>query len=238
MKSSPEQDVEIKVNSVRDQVYDRMHEMILDGALLPGCRLDLNQLVSMFGVSKTPINEAVQKLIQDRLVYVRPRSGTFVSVLNLDEIDMTFDFRNALEIGAADRIITRLTDESLAGIRDVQARMRALVPSINPESSREFLGLDAEFHDRIVAAAGNELLLEHYRQVNTLSAVARTRGRFAPATFEAAMADHDAILDALEARDSDRFRAACQVHVERAKLRLHAALAANDSAAAGDAGPG
>ncbi|MBW7920760.1 MAG: GntR family transcriptional regulator [Rubellimicrobium sp.] len=229
--------MEIKVNSVRDQVYERMHEMILDGALLPGARLDLNQLVAMFGVSKTPINEAVQKLIQDRLLHVRPRSGTFVSVLNLDEIDMTFDFRIALEIGAADRIVARLTDASLADIRDAQARMRELVSAIDPESSRDFLRLDAEFHDRIIAAAGNELLLEHYRQVNTLSAVARARGRFAPATFEAAMADHEAILDALEARDRDGFRAACQVHVDRAKLRLRAALAAHDTAAAAGAGP-
>ena len=221
--------MEIKVNSVRDLVYDRMRGMIVDGLLPSGSRLDLNQMVAMFGVSKTPVNEAVQKLIQDGLLSVKPRSGTFVSVLNLDEIDMTFDFRLALETGAADAIIARMTDAILAGVRETQSRMEALLPSTDAESSRSFLRLDAEFHDRIISTAGNRLLLDHYRQVNTLSSVARARGRFTIQTYEGALADHEAILDALDARDADAFRAASRSHVERAKLRIHAALTAQDA---------
>ena len=221
------QELGIKVCSVRDQVYDRMRNMIIDSVLASGARLDLNHIVSMFGVSKTPVNEAVQKLIQDGLLDAKPRSGTFVSVLNPEEIDMTFDFRMALESGAADTIVAHMTNEGLTGLRETHFRMEELLPSGDPERSQSFPGLDAEFHDRVVSAAGNSLLLEQYCQVNTLSTVARARGRFPAGTYEATLAEHKAIIADLAARDVDGFRLASRVHAKGAKQRIRVALLAN-----------
>jgi len=214
----------IEMQTIRGQVYDQMREMILDGVWEPGSRIDLNQMVVEFGVSKTPLNEAIQKLLQEGLLFVKPRSGTFVSDLNVEEMGMTFDFRLALEVGSANAIVANTTPADIEKLETIDAKMSDILDGKGLSSRKEFLRLDAEFHDKIITACGNRLVVEHYRQVNSLSIVSRARGKFTKDEYRAAIVDHAEIIGALKANDVEAFHATCQTHIANAKRKLEVAL--------------
>lgn len=214
----------IETRTVREQIYDEVREMIVDGTWEPGARVDLNKIVQDFGISKTPLNEAIQKLIQEGLLFVKSRSGTFVSNLKIEEINMAFEFRLALEIGAAATIILK-TDNSLVDrLRKITTKMEAVLEAQKPGFRTLFLKLDAEFHDEVISVSENKLIIDHYRQVNSLSNVSRTRRKFTLEEYSAALNDHELIMDALTGRDVGGFQAACQDHVHNAKNKLHNAI--------------
>lgn len=207
----------LNIRSVRDQVYDQMHALILDGAWSPGMRIDPSGIAAEFGVSKTPVQAAIQKLTQDGLLSVKPRSGTFVTDLDMAAVTELFQFRLALETGAAEAILAGMTPGQIANLSDIDDKMRTAVAQ---GLRSDFLRLDAAFHDRIVAASGNAVIRSHYGQVNTLAASSRARSRFEIADFEAALLDHKHILEALRNKDVTAFRAASAQHIENAIAKL------------------
>lgn len=215
----------IEVKSVRSQVYEQIREMILDGVWEPGSSIDLNKVAADFGVSKTPLNEAVQKLLQEGLLSVKPRSGTFVSRLSTDEIAMTFEFRLVMEIGAARAIASDFPKEKLDALYAMDAQMREAAQGITPDYRKRFLSLDEDFHNTIIAGSGNPIILEHYKQVNTLSYVSRGRGNLRAEDYQNGIKEHADILKALEAKDVDWFCVACRRHVMSACEKLQAAVA-------------
>lgn len=212
--------------SVRDQVYDQIRAAILNGSFPAGYRLDLAELSRDLGVSKTPLTEAIQKLTREGLVTVRPRSGTFVSDLNLDEVRASFGFRRAIEFGAAEMIVERITGSQLAHLNGLLTTMANLLRDETPQSApAEFLRLDYDFHDAVIAAAGNALILDHYRQVKTVLMVMRMRSHYALDEFANAAREHERIVAALAARSATGFVEASRVHLDLAEAKVEAFLA-------------
>ena len=80
-----------------DAIHRRLKEMILNFEFYPGTRLTEGELSERFGVSRTPIREAVQRLEMERLMTVRPKQGCFVRELDIDEINDYYQVRMALE---------------------------------------------------------------------------------------------------------------------------------------------
>ncbi|MCE8419515.1 GntR family transcriptional regulator [Rhodovulum sulfidophilum] len=215
----------IDIPSIRDSVYMQMREMILDGVWAPGTRIDLNQLAAEFGVSKTPLNEAIQMLIREGILAVKPRSGTFVSALDLDEILETFDFRLILEKGAAEAILANASAPILRGLETLNDRMAEIAE--NPgslEDYRRMLRLDDEFHQKIMFLSGNAQLIEHYEQLSARLMLMRMIGTFSPKDYKATISDHRAILAALRSGDWEAFSAASATHVANAKAKVRRGL--------------
>ena len=218
----------IETVSIRDQVYRQIRDLILDGSLPAGMRLDLGELTRSLGVSKTPLTEAMQALLHDGLVTVKPRSGTFVSQIDMEAAVRTFGYRKALEIGSAEPILASITDAQIAELDALNRTMADIpVPGVSASELRRFLHCDAEFHDRIIVLSGNAVICEKYRQARSLILVMRMQDRYGLDQFRAAVADHAMILDALRSRDLGDFRLACAMHVDRAvdRMRQNAAKA-------------
>ena len=87
-----------------DEVYDTLREAILNRMFKPGERLQVDEIAERLGVSLTPVRHAIQQLATEGLIEIKPRSGTFVATLSLEEIEATFDVR----IDLKDRKSTRL----------------------------------------------------------------------------------------------------------------------------------
>ncbi|WP_285726784.1 FadR/GntR family transcriptional regulator [Psychromicrobium xiongbiense] len=164
-------------------------------------------LAAEFGVRKSVIRDAVRDLVHVGLLEARPGRGTFVaafSELDLalqrrvtpEQIIVAFEAREALEIQAVRLAAHRLTDQQLAGIREIlaargQARMLA-----------ELTSLDIQFHRAIVAATANDLLMEMYlgldiQRVFNFSSITT----FAPE--ETLQHDHELVVDALARHDPE-----------------------------------
>ena len=141
----------------------------------------------------------------------------------------TYDVRLALERCAAPRAAANVTNADIKTLRSLLERMAALLRTPDPAANLlEYVGLDFDFHCRIVALARNRRLNEVYAQVAGPLQLARVLSRLSPDAFiQFTEPEHAAILAALEARDGAALASACTAHVERARDRLSAWFAAN-----------
>jgi DNA-binding GntR family transcriptional regulator len=209
-----------QVNHTRlsDQAYEVLRDSILRRELPPGYRLDLDDLQSQLGVSRTPLKEAIGRLATEGLITVVPRRGSYVTELTAHDVAERFDVRQILELGAVEEIIDRLTDEHLDRLREVYADLRALT---TPEGITSdyfgYLDKDREFHHTILSIAGNKLLLELYEGLNLHLQVAKVFYLAQDKRTGLVGYEHQEILRALEARDAEALRATLREHIQSAK---------------------
>ena len=197
-----------------DEVYDALRQAILTHVFQPGERLDIAGLSEKLGVSLTPVRHAIQKLAAEGLIDVQPRSGTYVAKLNARDIEETFDVRCALECLAAELAVPRIPDVEIR-------RMRKLGAS-RAEAD------NAEFHAILLRASGNQRLVEMYESLRAHIRIARAHGAegYAGGRDHQQRTEHEAIVEALAARDTVAAKAALRKHIERAKRSLAGGLEA------------
>lgn len=213
----------IESNSIRNQVYERLLELILSGTLAPGIRLDLTQLSHDMGVSKTPVKEAIQRLIDIGMIEVKPRSGTFVSTIDPERTVQNFWFRLALEIGCATEIVEQVDEKTMTELHTLNDEMRRLGEQADKDEMRKkFLPLDAQFHNNIIDLMKNNVISDRYRQTGVLLQVMRLKNHHTRHRYLEVVNEHDTILRALENANTETFRRACRGHVEAAIQRFTA----------------
>lgn len=213
-----------------DEVYENLRDAILNRLFVPGERLQVDEIAARLGVSLTPVRHAIQQLATEGLIEIKPRSGTFVATLSLEEIEATFDVRLALECLAAEKAMERVKASDLHKLDELLALLRR--PVENEEAMRKHEKANSELHLLLIEAAGNRRLTEIYKGLNAHLTIARihaaernTEPDPRPAQeiakrFAAEQAEHDEIVHALKARDLARMQAAVRKHIGRAKSSL------------------
>ena len=183
---------------LRDEVAQKLEDLIVSGSLAPGQRLLEADLAAKFGVSRNPVREALAFLAQRGWVDLRPHHGAVVHVPTAKEVADFFHLRRILESEAARLAAARITADDLAELRDVLERGRAALGDGEPA---ELAALNAEFHAVITRVADNTMLSEvlgllKRRLTWYFAPVATMRGRDS-------WDEHARILAALEAGDAD-----------------------------------
>ena len=209
-----------QVNHTRlsDQAYEVLRDSILRRELPPGRRLDLDQLQSQLGISRTPLKEAISRLATEGLVTIVPRRGSYVTELTAQDVAERFDVRQMLELGAVDGIVANLTDEHVIRLRKAHADLEALTTVEGLTSDYfGFLAKDREFHRAILGIAGNKLLLEVYDELNVHLQMAKVFYLAQDKRIGLVEYEHREIFKALEARDADALKAALRDHIQGAK---------------------
>lgn len=193
------------------RLYRSLRQEILTLQLPPGSILVENALASRFGVSKTPIREALALLQQDRLVDSLPRKGYLVTAMTLDDQRELIELRASIDGAAAELAARRITPQEIAALEQL------VVPpeSFDARAAKRHMDLNRKFHVAIGRASGNRRLA---RLVERL--VDETVRLFAPGFH---MGDHREIIDALRSGDPAKARAAAVNHVlmtqDRARKR-------------------
>ena len=109
--------------SLHDETVSRLRALITDGALRPGSRIDERELCERFGVSRTPLREALKVLASEGLVELLPHRGSRVTRLSAPELRDAFEIVAALEALAGELACRRITDAQIDDIAAVHARM-------------------------------------------------------------------------------------------------------------------
>jgi len=213
-----------------DEVYETLRDAILNRHFKPGERLQVDEIADRLGVSLTPVRHAIQQLATEGLIEIKPRSGTFVATLSLEDIEATFDVRIALECLAAEKAMDRIRPADLQRLDELIEILRR--PVTNEESLRKHEKANSELHLLLIEAAGNRRLTEIYQGLNAHLTIARIHAaerntdedpRPAKETarrFAVEQAEHEEIIAALRARDLPRMQAAVRKHIGRAKESL------------------
>ncbi|WP_030231274.1 FadR/GntR family transcriptional regulator [Streptomyces sp. NRRL S-350] len=224
--------------SLTDKAIARIRRMIRDGELPPGSKLPPEQqLAADLGLSRNLMREAVKTLVVARVLEIRRGDGTYVTslapgllleglggaveLLQGDTVLELTEVRRLFEPAATGLAAARITDEDLAEVGRQLSAMRDARDDVERLTHH-----DAAFHRAVIRATGNETLatlLEHISG-RTLSARIR-RGQVDAEAAERTIAEHEAIHDALAARDSTLAQAAALMHVHTTERWLRDQLA-------------
>ena len=132
-------------------VGERIRSNIIDGTLPPGSQLNEVELARSFGVSRGPVREAMQRLIQEGLLRSEPHRGVFVPVMTDDDIDDVYLAREALETAAVRRIAR--TGRSASASTALDSIVRAMRKAADAGNWQTVADRDLDFHSELVAAA-------------------------------------------------------------------------------------
>jgi DNA-binding GntR family transcriptional regulator len=204
--------------SVRDQIYEGIKEMILTNSYEPGQILQIDRLADEFGVSSTPIREALIRLESFGLVTLIPNKGARVAEISIDDVEYTWEMRLLLEPHAA-RITAGLPIDG-----DITPIHRTVTWILEGNYDLDtYIDSDLKLHEQLYSHLPNPILRETVQRVHQLS----MRMRYFPEGF-AQMKDsvihqvseeHLAILDALRNHDREGAFEAVRMHITHGKER-------------------
>ncbi|AZV92675.1 hypothetical protein CBF45_02170 [Bordetella sp. J329] len=201
--------------SAKEQVYLYVRDLIMRGEVPGGAFIEEEQITEATGVSRTPVREAFLRLEAERFLDLIPRRGAQVRQITAQELMNVYEARRVIEVHVARRVC----DERLEVPPAMTTLMRGMeeVAGANGQDLdyARHIELDVMFHRALVAAAGNDVLLEVYDalQVRKMR-VAYTALRVGPARMALIMSQHQALLEALHAHDADAAAAVLEEHLK------------------------
>lgn len=187
--------------TLHDELLDRMRRLIIDGDLAPGTKVPEKELCDRFGVSRTPLREALKVLASENLVTLTPNRGAQVSELTLSDLEEVFPVMGALEALAGEMACASISDAGIAEIERIHAQM---IAEYEARSLDAYFRLNQQIHERILDAARNPTLATVYRGLAGRIRRARYVANMSAARWARAVAEHEQILEALKSRDGRR----------------------------------
>ena len=196
---------------LNDQVYDVMKSAILRHQLPAGSKLDVALLSQRWKISRSPVNDAIQRLLMEGLVSVVPRKGTFVATMDARDVLELMDVRLMFELRAAELVIHEISETWLQ-------EMEAILHSLDLELQQakvdigQYSKLDLAFHALPVTWTHNQKLYKIYQAQNFQWMMTRLYKSFA------GHAEHWEIFRAYQSRSLEAVRQAVGAHIEAGKI--------------------
>lgn len=205
---------------LQEEAYTHIKEQILSGALREEQIYSETKIAAMIGISRTPVKDALVRLSQERLVDILPSRGFRLHRMSEADIWDTYQVRTAVEgfcvVHLAHRKDTPEGRTAIAELEESIARMKALAEAPIEELWQE----DLAFHRRLVVFSGNREFAQLFESCNHRMSVIAKQSFQSPNRRQAAIAEHQAILDAVRAcsgRDDLTAYGALRTHMEASR---------------------
>lgn len=206
-----------------EAAYRHLFEAIQTGLLKPGMRVREVEIAERFGISRTPVREAIRRLESEGLVVHVPRQGAVIKQMDQREVIELYEMRAALEGTAAQMAAQHASEAEILELEELNALMRAAAGDDRAGDDRKVAEANRRFHDDLYQAAKNPFLIKSVTALaNALAVLGGTTLRDKERT-EAAFAEHQEILEAIRARDGARADRAARAHILaalRSRMRL------------------
>ncbi|MET9760944.1 GntR family transcriptional regulator [Streptomyces sp. NPDC006372] len=213
--------------SMQGRVIAEMRRRIISGDLPAGANLSEIALAESFGVSRTPVREALKQLQTEGLVEIRPRVGTFVTAPSRREITELFEMKELLE-GAAARLFARRG--RVPELDRLEQNLVEADAAVAADDKERYAKLVGEFHDLLITGADNHKLEAHYRILMNQLAYSRLVATSLSQPGRALQSDreHHNVVELIIAKDGDSAERVMRDHVRASRLALMAGLAARE----------
>jgi DNA-binding GntR family transcriptional regulator len=197
--------------ALHEQVAARLRELLVEGAIAPGAKLNERELAERLSVSRTPLREAIKMLAAEGLVELLPNRGAVAVRLDEHDVFNTFEVMAELEGMSGELAAQRITDAELAEIKALHYEMLA---AHTRRDLSAYYRLNAQIHRAINAAAKNPVLSSTYNQVNARLQALRFRSNQEEAKWKRAVKEHEQMIEALARRDSGALRSVLVQHLQ------------------------
>lgn len=196
-----------RVQTVRDQIADQLRSDLISGVLKPGERLREEDMAKRFGVSRGPIRDVLLQLTKEGLLVSRRNAGVVVNQLPSPELQkLMVDLRIRIELFAVQTVLGQLTDDD---ITQFEGLLTAMDEALENDDFTRATEMDIRFHKYLVERAGGEDLVNTWMPI-----VMRMRMNYQRITGpDQSIAEHRAILDALQSDDSKAASAALKANI-------------------------
>ena len=197
--------------SLHVELVERLHDLIVEGALPAGAKVPERELCTRFGVSRTPMREALKVLAADGLVSLEPNRGAWVSKVTIEELEEVFPVMGALESLSGELACARITDAQIAEVRTLHD---AMLRCFEARDLPGYFRTNRQIHDKILDAAGNATLSAQHRSLAARVRRVRYMARMSETLWRRAVAEHEDIIEALEARDGPALAQHLRRHID------------------------
>jgi DNA-binding GntR family transcriptional regulator len=216
--------------SLHHEVVEKLRELILAGELEPRSRVNEADLCERFGISRTPLREAIKLLAADGLLDLLPNRGARVAALSESEIDEIIQVVGALEALASELACQRITEQELSAID------RANIDMVEAWKARDYpryFERNREIHEAIMAASHNSALQAVYRSLSGRVQRARFSAHKTEEQWKRAIDDHNLMVILLQRRDGAALAQLMREHIKNMKVFISAAYSVPEKPARG-----
>ncbi|MFY0681604.1 MAG: GntR family transcriptional regulator [Thalassovita sp.] len=208
-----------------DMLIEQLKHEIFSGLLKPGDQLEEADLAARFGVSRTPIREAIRSMVDSGLLETRPRKGAIVRVLTAKELNDLFEVAAELE-GMACRLASEAL--TISNKKAITAGLDLCKDATAAEDIPAYAQANLAFHSAIHKASGNAWLVDQLDLIQARINVYRLMPYEVVGRLEKSLAEHSAISEAIFAKDGMRANSLMRDHMMLQGARLPNLLKALD----------
>ena len=201
----------LKRQSLHQELAEKLRELIVTGELRPGSKVPEKDLCDYFGVSRTPLREALKVLAADRLVSLQPNRGAWVTRITIEDLEEVFPVMGALEALAGELACAKIDDAEIAAIRALHEEM---VAAYERGALDTYFALNQRIHEAILAAARNETLTAQYQGLASRVRQARYMANMSRTRWQQAIDEHEEMLRHIEARDGAALSGVLRRHLD------------------------
>jgi GntR family transcriptional regulator, rspAB operon transcriptional repressor len=204
--------------ALAEQVHARLRSDIVHARLHPGEAVSENSLAALLGVSRTPVREAVQRLVREGLVHVLPQRGSYVALLSMQRIKEAIFVREAVETQVVRRIVEAPPDpQGLQALEDCIEHQAATLRAQDLEGTMQ---ADDAFHHKLLDLCGMSGIWSVIGQARDMHRRVRAIAVPELQSGDQALADHRAIVHALRLRDAAMAEQCVAAHLRRNALLM------------------
>jgi DNA-binding GntR family transcriptional regulator len=208
--------------STSDRISDELRQMIIEGSLLPGEQLAEARIAELLGVSRAPVREALQQLVQQKLLVAARNRGVSVVSFSASDIWEIYDARCAIESHAARRILDNGPGSQARASDRLRAVLERLKNAVRKGDPRQISGVDLEFHMTLVASADNSRLVDAYSILSAQALTCINRLEIAVPSGDEVVDDHELLVNLLAAGEEGPLAEAISDHLSVAASHLTA----------------
>jgi len=190
-------------------VADRLREKIFARELEPGSWIDELKLAAEWGISRTPLREALKVLAVEGLITMKVRRGAYVTEMSRDDVGQVYRLLALLESDAAGEVAESASDEQIAQLRALHERLEKLA-----RQRDAFFATNESFHLKLLEVAGNRWRSQIVADLRKVMKLNRHHSLFRQGRIGESLAEHRAIMQALEVRDGKRVTRLMREHFE------------------------
>ena len=203
------------------EIYETLTERITRWVYPPGHRLTEEAICNEFEVSRSPVREALNMLVQASLILKEEHKGYTVRRVDMREINELYDTRLVLEIAVVERICGNPMDEQV--LDELERRWQELLSAL-PDMASEAALEDEHFHEEIAEAAGNRVMAQLLKDIDRRIHFVRISDITNPDRLKQTCLDHLELLSAIRHRDYTRAQSAVRHNIEWGRRKVASAM--------------
>jgi DNA-binding GntR family transcriptional regulator len=192
-----------------EDVAERLRNQIFARQLEPGAWIDETKLAAEFGISRTPLREALKVLAVEGLVAMKPRRGAYVAEMSRDDVAEIYHLLALLESDAAGAVARHASDEQLAALQAIHDQLERQV-----RQRDAFFATNERFHMALLEIAGNRWRQQIVTDLRKVMKLNRHHSLFKQGRLSDSLAEHRALMEALRKRNAVRATALMRAHFE------------------------